>query len=66
MRLFLCLNLYPQNAYVFLFNLGKINVLEYLITELGVDPLAKDDMGMCTVHAATQNKMFGAVKVHLA
>lgn len=37
--------------------------MEYLIDELGVDPLAKDTMGMTTVHVATQNQMFDAVKV---
>ncbi len=42
--------------------LGKLNVLDYLINELGQDPVAKDKDGMITVHAATQNEMTPTVK----
>lgn len=43
--------------------LGKLNVLDYLINDLGQDPLAKDKDDMTTVHAATQNEMAPTVKV---
>ena len=42
---------------------GKLNVLDYLINDLGQDPLAKDKDDMTTVHAATQNEMTSTVKV---
>jgi len=42
---------------------GQIAVMDYLINEVKVDPLATDSSGMTTVHVATQNQMFDAVKV---
>ena len=45
---------------------GKLNVLEYLIDELGVDPVARDKSGMSSVHAATQGGQPSAVKVRLS
>lgn len=44
--------------------IGKLNILDYLINDLGQDPLAKDKDGMATVHAATQNEKTSTVKVH--
>ena len=41
-----------------------MEILDYLINEVEVDPLARDNMGMTTIHAATQNQMFEAVKVY--
>ncbi len=38
-------------------------MLDYLINELEVDPLARDNMGMTTIHVAAQNQMFEAIKV---
>ena len=38
-------------------------MLDYLINELGVDPVARDKSGMSSVHAATQGGKPNAVKV---
>ena len=43
--------------------LGKLDVLDYLINELGVDPVARDKSGMSCVHAATQGGQSNAIKV---
>ena len=43
---------------------GKLRVLRYLINELGVDPVARDNDGLTTLHAATQGGHLDAVKVH--
>jgi len=42
---------------------GKLDVLDYLINELGVDPVARDKSGMSCVHAATQGGQPNAIKV---
>ena len=42
---------------------GRLNVLDYLINELGEDPVAKDKDGMTSIHTATQNEMVPTVKV---
>ncbi len=41
---------------------GQLKVLDYLINELGVDPVARDKAGMCSVHAATQGRHPTTVK----
>ena len=38
-------------------------MLRYLISELGVDPVARDNDGLTTLHAATQGGHLDAVKV---
>lgn len=38
-------------------------MLDYLINELGVDPVARDKSGMSCVHAATQGGQPNAIKV---
>jgi len=43
--------------------LGKLDVLDYLVNELGVDPVARDKSGMSCVHAATQGGQPNAIKV---
>ena len=57
------LMLFEQFHFVCVFTSGQISVMDYLINELEVDPLAKDNGGMTTVHVATQNQMFEAIKV---
>ena len=52
------------NFFFFFLLAGKVEILDYLINEVEVDPLARDNMGMTTIHAATQNQMFEAVKVY--
>lgn len=47
----------------FYHTLGKLDVLDYLINELGVDPIARDKSGMSCVHAATQGGQPNAIKV---
>ena len=37
-------------------------MLDYLVSDLEQDPVAKDKDGMTTVHAATQNEMTPTVK----
>lgn len=49
----------------FYLTLGKLDVLDYLINELGVDPVARDKSGMSCVHAATQGGQPNAIKVTL-
>lgn len=46
-----------------LFPIGKLNILDYLVNELDLDPLAKDKDGLTTIHAATQNERASTVKV---
>lgn len=48
-----------------MFPVGKLNILDYLINELDLDPLAKDKDGLTTIHAATQNERASTVKVTL-
>ena len=38
-------------------------MLDYLVNELGVDPVARDKSGMSSVHAATQGGQPSTVKV---
>ena len=38
-------------------------MLDYLVNELGVDPVARDKSGMSSVHAATQGGQPTTVKV---
>lgn len=38
-------------------------MLDYLINDLGQDPVAKDKDGLTTVHAAAQNERASTVKV---
>lgn len=40
-------------------------MLRYLINELGVDPVARDNDGLTTLHAATQGGHLDAVKVSI-
>ena len=42
---------------------GKIDVLKYLVGEVGVDPVAKDLSGMSTIHAASMGHQLEVVKV---
>ena len=42
---------------------GKLDVLDYLVNELEVDPVARDKAGMSSVHAATQGGQTNTVKV---
>ena len=44
---------------------GKIDALNYLINELGVDPIAIDEHQKCTVHAATQANQLETVQVQV-
>ena len=42
---------------------GRITVLAYLIDELGVDPIAADEYGKTTLHAAAQANQLETVQV---
>lgn len=42
---------------------GKIDVLKYMINEVGVDPVARDSSGMSTTHAAAMGHQLETVKV---
>ena len=42
---------------------GKIEVLKYLVDEVGVDALAKELTGMSTIHAASMGHQLEVVKV---
>ena len=45
------------------FCLGKVDILDYLIGELGLDPVARDSSGNSTIHAAVMGNQLAAVKV---
>lgn len=45
---------------------GQLAVLDYLINELGVDPVAREKSGISTVHAAVQAGQYKAVKVYIS
>ena len=40
-------------------------MLDYLINELGVDPVAREKSGISTIHTAVQAGRYKAVKVSL-
>ena len=42
---------------------GQLTILDYLINELGADPVAREKSGISTVHAAVQAGRYKAVKV---
>lgn len=44
---------------------GRLTVLDYLINELGIDPVAREKSGISSVHAAVQAGRYKAVKVQL-
>ena len=44
---------------------GRLTVLDYLINELGADPVAREKSGISSVHAAVQAGRYKAVKVSL-
>jgi len=43
--------------------LGKLQVLRYLIKHAGADPVARDNDGLTTLHAATQGGHLDVVMV---
>ena len=45
---------------------GKLQVLKYLIVEVGADPVARDNDGLTTLHAATQGGHLDVVRVSLS
>ena len=56
----------PTNSLVLLhptYLTGRLDVLDYLINELGMDPVARDKVDMSSVHAATQGGQLSTVKV---
>lgn len=52
-------NIPPHNTHTS----GQLTILDYLINELGVDPVAREKSGVSTVHAAVQAGQYKAVKV---
>ena len=42
---------------------GKLAVLHYLIVDIGADPVARDNDGLTTLHAATQGGHLDVVMV---
>ena len=44
---------------------GKLQVLKYLIVDVGADPVARDNDGLTTLHAATQGGHLDVVRVSL-
>ena len=50
-------------SFTLFFCSGKIDILEYLIGELDLDPVARDNAGNSTIHAAVMGNQLAAVKV---
>ena len=42
---------------------GKLAILRYLIVDVGADPVARDNDGLTTLHAATQGGHLNVVQV---
>ena len=53
----------PNSCFHALFCSGKIDILDYLIGELDLDPVARDSAGNSTIHAAVMGNQLAAVKV---
>ena len=49
---------------LFNYYLGKLDILQYLLTEVKVDSKARDKGGMTIMHAATTGHQLAVVKVH--
>ena len=45
---------------------GKLQILKYLIVEVGADPVARDNDGLTTLHAATQGGHLDVVRVSVS